>query len=115
MTSKTDPQGATGLDVLAALRELCRVLDTHPEAYRLDSGEMGGQYVKALIQAHAAIRAASPAEGTRKPPALDVDRLARCLENEIFLHLGEDPMPTADEAAEHIAAEYNRLAGEPYA
>ena len=37
---------------------------------------------------------------------IDADVLALALESELFLHLGDDPMPTTAEVAEHIVAEY---------
>lgn len=55
---------------LDALKRLVSVLDRHPEAHRLDSGELGGEYVGALIEGRAVARLTTP-----EASGLDIDQL----------------------------------------
>ena len=40
----------------SALRRLVDVLDRHPEAHKLDSGELGGEYAGAIVHARGILR-----------------------------------------------------------
>lgn len=105
-----NPQGATGLDV----RD---VAVAEHGGNLLRDGHCGSEYegwddhlaghmarVEPLVAAYNMAH-----EGTRKPPALDVERLAEALKATAWSHDHDG----ADVWAGEIAAEYNRLAGEP--